>query len=138
MSAINRNSQGLTFEIDDRLGRLNERSSQQEIGVFATWLLEGLRTALAEKHNETFWIGAISSTINGLEHFELKNVRHTRKPILSQFDILLSQGEITMDHLIKRNAKGRVAEKGPLFKINSSALQQLFPPSVNHELDGAA
>ena len=43
-----------------------------------------------------------------------------------------------MDHLIKRNAKGRVAEKGPLFKINSSALQQLFPPSVNHELDGAA
>lgn len=137
VSAINSNSQGLTFEIDDRLGRLNERSNQQEIGVFATWLLEDLRTALAEKHNETFWIGATSSTINGLEHFELKNVRHTRKPILSQFDILLSQGEITMDHLIKRNAKGRVAEKGPLFKINSSALPQLFPPSVNHELDGA-
>lgn len=134
VSAITRNSQGLSFEIDDRLGRLNERSDQKQIGVFAIWLLEDLRIALAEKHNETFWIGATSSTINGLEHFELKSVRHTRKPILSQFDILLSQGEITMDHLIKRNAKGRVAEKGPLFKINSSALPQLFPPSVNYEL----
>jgi hypothetical protein len=134
ISAITKNSQGLTFEIDDRLGRLNERSDQKQIGVFATWLLEDLRTALADKHSETFWIAATSSTINGLEHFELNNVRHTRKPILSQFDILLSQGEITMDHLIKRNAKGRVAEKGPLFKINSSALSQLFPPSVSYDL----
>jgi len=134
VSAITSNSQGLSFEIDDRLGRLNERSDQKEIGVFATWLLEDLRNALAEKHNETFWIGATSSTINGHEHFDLKSIRHTRKPILSQFEILLSQGDITMDHLIKRNAKGRVAEKGPLFKINSSALPQLFPPSVNYEL----
>lgn len=134
VSAITTNSQGLSFEIDDRRGRLNERSDQKHIGVFATWLLEDLRTALAEKHNETFWVGATARTINGLEHFELNSVRHTRKPILSQFDILLSQGEITMDHLIKRNAKGRVAEKGPLFKINSSALPQLFPPSINYEL----
>lgn len=134
VSATTQNSQGLSFEIDDRLGRLNERTDQRNIGVFATWLLEDLRTSLAEKHNETFWIGAISSTVNGLEHFELKSVRHTRKPILSQFDILLSQGEITMDHLIKRNAKGKVSEKGPLFKINSSALPQLFPPSVSYDL----
>lgn len=136
VSAITKNSQGLFFEIDDQLGQLNERSDQKQIGVFATWLLEDLRGRLAKKHNETFWIGANSSIINGHEYFELKNVRHTRKPILSQFDILVAQGEITMDHLIKRNAKGQVKEKGPLFKINSSALPQLFPPSVNYDLNG--
>lgn len=134
VSAITTNSQGLSFELDDRLGRLNERSEQRQIGVFATWLLEDLRTALAEKHNETFWVSATAHFIGGREHFELKSVLHTSKPILSQFDILLSQGEITMDHLIKRNAKGRVSEKGPLFKINSAALPLLFPPSVNYQL----
>jgi hypothetical protein len=135
ISAIKKNSQGLSFEIDDRLGRLNERSDQKQIGIFATWILDDLRTLLAKKHNETFWIGATSSMVNGLEYFELKSVTHTRKPILSQFDILLLQGEITMDHMIKRNAKGLVRERGPSFKINSSALPQLFPPSVNYELN---
>jgi len=134
VSAITTNSQGLSFEIDDRLGRLNERSDQKQFGVFATWLLEDLRTALTEKHNETFWVSADASVVNGHEHFELKSVLHTQKPILSQFDILLSQGEITMDHLIKRNSKGHVSEKGPLFKINSASLPQLFPPSISYHL----
>lgn len=49
-------------------------------------------------------------------------------------DILLEQGEITMDHLIKRNAKGRVSEKGPLFKIKAASLDLLFPPSTRHTL----
>lgn len=134
VSAITENSQGLSFDLDDRLGRLNERSREKGIGVFAVWLLEDLRAALAKKHNETFWVSATSHDIDGIEHFELKSVLHTSKPILSQFDILLSQGDITMDHLIKRNAKGRVSEKGPLFKIKSQSLQLLFPPSVSYEL----
>jgi len=134
VSAVTTNSQGLTFELDDRLGRLNERSNQLQIGVFATWLLEDLRSALAEKHNETFWVSAAAEMVDGHEYFQLKGVRHTRKPILSQFEILLAQGEITMDHLIKRNARGRVAEKGPLFKINSASLPLLFPPSLTYDL----
>lgn len=72
--------------------------------------------------------------VDGREHFRFLDVLHTRKPILSQFDILLEQGEVTMDHLIKRNAKGRVSEKGPLFKINTAALGLLFPPSQRYEL----
>ncbi|UWP91555.1 hypothetical protein K3X13_10840 [Aliiroseovarius crassostreae] len=134
VSAKTTNSQGLTFELDERSGKLNERSDQSQIGVFATWLLEDLHTALAEKHNETFWVNAKAQMINGHEYFELKSVRYTRKPILSQFEFLLAQGEITMDHLIKRNARGRVSEKGPLFKINSSSLPLLFPPSVTYDL----
>lgn len=134
VSAITRNSQGLSLEIDDRYGKLNERSDQNEIKIFATWLLEDLQTALTKKHNETFWVSAAASFINGREHFELQKVLHTQKPILSQFEILLSQGQITVDHLIKRNAKGKVSEKGPLFKINSAALTLLFPPSVSYDL----
>lgn len=136
VSATTTNSQGLTFELDDRLGRLNEKSNQRKIGVFATWLLEDLRIALAEKHNETFWVSAAAEMVDGHEYFELRGVRHTRRPILSQFEILLAQGVITMDHLIKRNARGRVAEKGPLFKINSASLPLLFPPSVTYDLSG--
>lgn len=134
LSTQNTNSQGLTFRMDEKDGHLNEYSSNADIGAFATWVLADLRKSLAEKHNETFWVGAQVETIDGHDHFDFRDVIHTRKPILSQFDILLEQGEITMDHLIKRNARGRVSEKGPLFKINASALGMLFPPNQTYNL----
>ncbi len=56
------------------------------------------------------------------------------KPIVSQFDILLEQGIITLDHLIKRTASGKVVEKGPLFKIKPTGLGLLFPPSMVYNL----
>lgn len=123
------NSQGLKFQIDTSTEMLNEFSTRPDIGVFATWSFEGLRKSLVEKHNETFWVSANVHQIDGRDHFEFRDVLHTRKAIATQFDILLEQGEITMDHLIKRNAAGRVSEKGPLFKINAASLSLLFPPS---------
>lgn len=129
-----RNSQGLYFKMDDKSGLLNECSSQPEVGAFASWILKDLRASLVAKHNETFWVSAKVHEVGGHDHFEFKDVIHTRKPIPSQFDILLDQGEITMDHLIKRNAKGRVSEKGPLFKINAASLPLLFPPSQIYAL----
>lgn len=134
VSAGVKNSQGLYFKIDDKGGLLNECSSQAEIGAFASWFLKDLRASLVAKHNETFWVSARVHEVGGHDHFEFKDVIHTRRPIPSQFDILLDQGEITMDHLIKRNAKGRVSEKGPLFKINAASLPLLFPPSQTYAL----
>lgn len=128
------NSQGLSFMLDDKGGILNEVSNQKEHGAFASWYMQDLRQRLAEKHNETFWVGADVKVIDGRDHFRFRDVIHTRKPIASQFDILLEQGEITMDHLIKRNKKGRVSEKGPLFKINAPSLELLFPPSKTYSL----
>ena len=61
-------------------------------------------------------------------------ILHTKKPIPSAFELLIEQGEITLDHLIKRNAKGRVSEKGPIFKISGSALGMLFPEQVEYSL----
>jgi hypothetical protein len=48
--------------------------------------------------------------------------------------LLIDQGIITLDHLIKRNSKGRVVEKGPLFKIKPKGIELLFPPSERYSL----
>lgn len=134
VSAITRNSQGLGFRVDTDVNLLVENSNQKSIGDFAVWELDKLHERLLEKHNETFWIATESLFEDGKEYFQYKSAEHTRKPIVSQFDILLEQGTITMDHLIKRNSKGKVVEKGPLFKIKPNCLNQLFPPSEQYEL----
>lgn len=134
VSSRGKNSQGLSFMLDNNAEILNEFSDQKEYGVFASWYMKDLHRRLLEKHNETFWVSAEVKVINGRHHFLFCNVKHTRKPITSQFDILLEQGEITMDHLIKRNKNGRVSEKGPLFKINTPSLELLFPPSKSYSL----
>ncbi len=81
------------------------------------------------KHNETYWIAADSKIIDGKEFFQYKKVEHIKKPIVSQFDILLEQGIITLDHLIKRKSSGSVVEKETIFKIKPNSLDLLFPPS---------
>ena len=89
---------------------------------------------MLEKHNETFWIAAESSREDGVEYLHYTKVEHTRKPIVSQFDLLLEQGIITMDHLIKRTLAGKTVEKGPLFKIKPNNVGLLFPPSRVYDL----
>ena len=93
-----------------------------------------MHNRLLEKHNETFWIAADSIIIDNKEHFQFKKVEHTRKPIVTQFDILIEQGIITLDHLIKRKPTGSVVEKGPIFKIKPNSLDLLFPPSQSYSL----
>lgn len=134
VSTLIRNSQGLKLRMDSEINQLIENSDKSSVGDFVVWGLETLHNRLLEKHNETFWIAADSLTIEGKEHFQYKKVEHTKKPIVSQFDILLEQGIITLDHLIKRKASGSVVEKGPIFKIKPNALDLLFPPSQSYAL----
>lgn len=134
VSALVRNSQGLTLKLDSKINQLLENSDDSDIGDFIAWNLETLHKRLIEKHNETFWIAADSIIIDNKEHFQFKKVEHTRKPIVTQFDILLEQGIITLDHLIKRKPTGSVVEKGPIFKIKPNALDLLFPPSQSYYL----
>jgi hypothetical protein len=134
VSSLNRNSQGLTLRMDTDIKHLIENSDKAKIGDFVIWTLDKLHQRLQEKHKETFWVEADSSIINGTEHFQYTKVEHTKRPILSQFDILVEQGIITLDHLIKRNSKGKVVEKGPLFKIKPKGLDLLFPPSEKYSL----
>ncbi len=134
VSTLVSNSQGLRLKIDTELNQLIEFSNKNNIGDFAVWALQVLHQRLIEKHNETFWISAETSIKDGTEYFLYDKVLHTRKPILSQFDILLEQGIITLDHLIKRTPDGKVVEKGPLFKIKPSSVGLLFPPSISYSL----
>jgi len=134
VSTLVRNSQGLKLKMDSEISQLIENSDKSSVGDFVVWGLENLHKRLLEKHNETFWIAADSITIGGKEHFQYKKVEHTKKPIVSQFDILLEQGIITLDHLIKRKSTGSVVEKGPIFKIKPNSLALLFPPSQSYLL----
>ena len=134
VSTIVRNSQGLKLKIDTQISQLIENSDKSNIGDFVVWSLDTLHKRLIEKHNETFWIAADSVNSNGKEYFQYKKVEHTKKPILTQFDILLEQGIITLDHLIKRKTNGGVVEKGPIFKIKPNSLNLLFPPSHTYSL----
>ena len=136
VSSLVRNSQGLMLKIDGNTRQLLENSDKSNIGDFVVWGLETLHKRLLEKHNETFWIAADSKIVDGKEFFQYKKVEHTKKPIVSQFDILLEQGIITLDHLIKRKVTGSVVEKGPIFKIKPNSLDLLFPPSQSYSLLG--
>lgn len=134
VSAIKQNSQGLSLKLDTDIDQLIENSNNPDIGDFVVWTLDKLHERLREKHKETFWVEADSIHKDGKEYFQYKLVEHTKKPIISQFDLLVDQGIITLDHLIKRNAKGKVVEKGPLFKINPKGIGLLFPPSETYAL----
>ena len=131
------NSQGLRFEYDGMTDRLYEKHvNGSVINDVAAWTGQVLRERLQEKHAETFWIQADSIMIDGVEHFQLKSVVHTRSPILTQLMPLIESGIITMDHLIKKKSDGtaKVTEKGPLFKIDKHNLHFLFPEPITYTL----
>lgn len=129
------NSQGLSLKTNLEKDLLIEYSNKLEIGEFAVWTLTNLKSRLLEKHNETFWIDAESELIDGIEHFHLKKVLYTKKPDSYIFQLLLEQGEITIDHLIKKNEHGKVIEKGPLFKISKKGFTVLFPEPIEYNLN---
>jgi hypothetical protein len=130
------NSQGLQFFYDEHKDQLVEQHKDGD--VVAIWPGQLLRDRLIEKHAETFWISAQSIFIDGIEHFQITSVIHTKKPIQSQLLPLIESGVITMDHLIKRKitdtGKKQVSEKGPLFKINKRDLNLLFPAPIKISL----
>ncbi|MCH4823693.1 MvaI/BcnI family restriction endonuclease [Gramella lutea] len=132
VSTLRPNSQGLKLELKSNISQLIE--GHNSYGEVVVWETSKLHSRLLKKHNETFWVAAESIKEDNKEYFQFRRVYHTRKPITSQFDILLEQGKITLDHLIKRNTKGRVKEKGPFFKIDSDSLELLFPPSKIYNL----
>ena len=134
VSTLHRNSQTLILRMDNKINKVIENGEKNGIGDFIYWSLDTLHHRLLTKHNETFWIAADTKIIDGREHFQYKKAEHTKKPIPSQFDILLEQGIITLDHLIKRKPNGSVVEKGPLFKIKPDAVGLLFPPSNIYNL----
>lgn len=138
--AANRpNTQGLGLLILPQLGLLEANEFAQialEDGTFrkvndvAAWQLMNLHNRLLTKHHETFWIDAETKKEFGREYFRVTEILHTKNPIPSQFDILLDQGQITVDFLLCRNSGGDTYS----FKIKGSARPLLFPQSEVYNL----
>lgn len=128
------NAQGLFLRLEAEPSRLLEASNKQEAPKVAYWPMEGLKHALLSKHPETFWVTAASKRDDGTEWFKYEHVLHTRKPLATALPTLLESGTITVDHLISRDLRGRVTEKGPLFKIHRRDFDLLFPPGQLYAL----
>lgn len=131
VKSLNPNSQGLILKVDETRDLLHEVYQANDlVENVVSWKFDLLRERLLTKHNETFWVGAESTKIDGIEHFYYKKILHTQLPYASNFHTLCHEGIVTMDHLIKRSEDGRVVEKGPLFKISETNFELLFPPAL--------
>jgi hypothetical protein len=128
------NPQTLRLRVDQGKESLFETSSKPGLTDFLQWDFSKLHERLLTKHRETFWIRAHHEIESGKEYFRYESVRHTINPSIAQFDQLLSEGIITMDHLIKQEERGRVSEKGPLFKIPKHYIPLLFPNPRDYSL----
>lgn len=89
----------------------------------AAWQLINLHDRLLAKYHETFWIDVETQKDHGRELFRVSEILHTKNPIPSQFDILLDQGQITVDFLLCQDSGGDTYS----FKIKSKTRSLLFP-----------
>lgn len=138
LSANRPNQQGLGLLVQTQMGLLEaaelalgglDNDSFTKINDVAAWQLINLHERLLTKHHETFWIDAETKKESGQEFFRVSKILHTKNPITSQFDILLDQGEITVDFLLSRDSGGDTYS----FKIKSKARPLLFPESVTYK-----
>lgn len=97
-----------------------------KVNDVVVWELLTLHNRLLTKHHETFWIDADTEKRGPDEYFRVKEIVHSKNPNVSQFDVLLDQGLITVDFLLCRQGVGGDAFS---FKIGSKARNLLFPES---------
>jgi hypothetical protein len=126
VTAKGANSQGLRLRVEEAAAWLREFYDRQPREEVCVWRLDELHSRLAEKHRETFWVKAKAIQKGGGEWFQLQSVTHTTRPSSEQFDRLLADGTVTLDHLVKRKPSGGAHERGPLFKVEKRRLPELF------------
>jgi len=132
------NSQGLFLSVDYDRDVLNElHGSTANVVDVVKWRIGLLRDRLFEKHPETFWVSADVRGAGSSEEFHYVKAMHTRGPNLGALALLLDDGRVTLDHLIKRDQNGQVRENGPLFKIHPDELTHIFPPPQEYDLQVA-
>lgn len=139
LTANRPNRQGLGLLVQQQSGLLEadefaqtilDDGSFKKVNDVAVWQLIKLHERLLTKHHETFWIDAETKKESGREYFRVTEILHTKNPIISQFDTLLDQGQITVDFLLCRDSGGDTYS----FKIKGSARSLLFPQSNTYKL----
>ena len=139
LSANKPNQQGLGLLVQPQLGLLEadefstiplDDGTFRKINDVAVWKLIKLHERLLTKHRETFWIDAETKIESGREFFRISEILHTKNPLPTQFDVLLDQGQITVDFLLCRDSGGDTYS----FKIKGKARPLLFPQSDTYNL----
>ncbi len=139
LTANRPNPQGLGLLVQPQLGLLEadefslialDDGTFRKVNDVAAWRLIKLHERLLTKHRETFWIDAETKHESGREFFRVSEILHTKNPIPSQFDVLLDQGQITVDFLLCRDSGGDTYS----FKIKGKAKPLLFPQSETYNL----
>ena len=119
------NSQGLYLRVDTSRSVVEELSQNIAFPVALVWTLQKLSERLVEKHSETCWVTVDSKFVNGIEFFKPKLAIHTSSPRTDLIPILISGGQMTVDHMIKQQGNS-VTERGPEWKVTNLGHSQLF------------
>lgn len=119
------NSLGLHLKHDAVNAVIEERSVRDDVPIVARWRMANLAKRLHEKHAETAWVEVASTRVAGIEHFKPVRMLYTSAPRFDVFHLLVGNGLITMDHLIKQTGT-KVNEKGPLWKLEPGGQPSLF------------
>lgn len=129
------NAYDLIIEVDSNNGKLLlEHCDGSHRQYVSSWYFNSLRSALLQKHHETFWIKAQSKTENGLEYFRYDKVLHTKKPNVSLLAPLIESDTITIDLAAHYKPDGKWRDHGVLFKIMPDNLPLLLGESVEYDL----
>lgn len=136
MSATMPNPAGFILAVDGARDWLLQNCETDQGGQdhLVTWKLETLRERLREKHQETFWVTANCRGGGASEAFHYIRVKHTRAPILRNFEPLIESGDITIDYTMKDKGNQKVRDHGYLFKIKPRALTALIPLVGEYDL----
>lgn len=119
------NSQGLSLKVDTNRQIVEEVSKHPQYPVALVWTLKKLNERILEKHTETCWVTVDSKFENGIEFFKPRLAIHTSSPRTDLIPILISGGQMTVDHMIKQDGTS-VTERGPEWKVSNSGHTQLF------------
>lgn len=129
--ALNVNMLADLLEANEYSTTENEDGTYKKVNDVVVWQLMTLHQRLLTKHHETFWIDVENKIENNKEYFRVKNIVHTKNPIVSQFDILMEQGHISVDFLLCRRTGGDAFS----FKIDGKSRPLLFPQSETYVIN---
>lgn len=137
LSARGPNSLGLALDVDpsnDWLRQVYHDPSTRSVVHDVTWEIPALKSDLAAKHRQTFWIRAGCRGTGIDEEFHYLEVQHTRRPMIASLVALVEAGVITVDYALHKQSERRARDHGYLFKIHPDNLGALFPPPEVHSL----
>tara|TARA_Y100000588_G_scaffold278878_1_gene295573 strand:- start:2591 stop:3802 length:1212 start_codon:yes stop_codon:yes gene_type:complete len=138
IDAVKPNSIGFVLEVDSANGLLKQNYLGTENVTpihLATWELDNLHERLSVKHQETLWVNALTRGHGRNEAFHYIEAKHTKAPIIPNFDILLEAGVVSLDYTMSARSEERktVRDHGYLFKIHPDNISALFsqPTTIN-------